>query len=145
MSAAQKAAATRKAEHGRNLEKLRAHPVRFRHGRKNVGTLQLGMRAPLHTGWSANANYDEKLGYGFTADVPTQAGDQHWISDPLERDSLRLNPGTRFQFKAAPGRYHLRLSAAPTDGVKPIQVNGAQSGPLSLDVSGDKPLAEADM
>ena len=142
MDAAKTAAATRKNEMAK-LAKLRAYLFDFGTA-EQVGTLQLGdLRRFTPVG--ANVNYDEKLGYGFTADVPTQAGDQHWISDPLERDSLRFNPGARFQIAATPGRYRLRLSAQPTNGVQPIQINGAASGPLSLNVSGDKPLAETDV
>lgn len=142
MNAAQKAAGTRKAEQEK-LEKLRA--VLFDFGTtENVGTLQLGA-VRRFTPVGANANYDEKLGYGFTAATPTQTGDQHWISDPLERDSLRLTPGARFQFKAAPGHYKLRLSAAPTDGEQPIKISGLSSGALSLQVSSAKSLVEADV
>ena len=142
METATKTAATRKIEMTK-LAKLRTYLFDFG-GAEQVGTLQLG-GVRRFTPIGANANYDEKLGYGFTADAPTQVGDQHWISDPLERDSVRFNPGTRFQVAATPGRYHLRLSAEPTNGVQPIQISGAKSGPLSLDVSGANKLVEADI
>ena len=142
MDAAHKAAATRKVEIAK-LEKLRATLFDFG-GSEHVGTLQLGA-VRRFTPVGANANYDEKLGYGFTAATPTQAGDMHWVDDPLERDSLRFTPGARFQFRAAPGRYKLRLSAEPTGGEQPIKISGLSSGALSLQVSGDKPIAEADV
>ena len=141
-SAAQTAAATRKAEQAK-LEKLRAILFDFG-GTEHVGTLQMGT-VRRFTPVGANVNYDEKLGYGFTAATPTEAGDQHWISDPLDRDALRFTPAARFQFKAAPGRYKMRLSAVPTNDEQPIVISGLSNGALSLQVSGDKPLAEADV
>ena len=140
MDAAKAQAAARVAQAAK-LEKLRAYLFDFG-GDEHVGTLQLGIvRRFVPVG--AGANYDEKLGYGFTKGTPTQNGDQHWISNALERDSVRVTPGATFQFRAAPGRYVLRLFATPAGGgEQAFTFQGLAGGPVSLSVSNDKPLAQ---
>jgi hypothetical protein len=52
-----------------------------------------------------------KGGFGFAPGPAAKDQDTHWVSDRIERDSVRVEPGTRFAFAAPAGRFTLRVLA----------------------------------
>ncbi len=65
---------------------------------------------------SKDSVWDEKKGYGF-ANPAMADDDRHWIGDPLERDSCKINPGNTFKFKIQqPGKFRVKISAEANNG-----------------------------
>lgn len=68
-------------------------------------------------GWSA----DKDLGYGFDKEGLSDE-DAHWVSDALERDGVRVDPGIAFQVQLPKGSHQVRVRATPLDNSKPLDV-----------------------
>lgn len=115
--------------------KLRAFLFDF--GSRNfVGTLDLGTTRAFTPVMSPDV-YDETKGFGFAPGAAMRDDNKTWISDALERDSTRLNKDVAFQFRAAPGRYNLQISAATIGGKTQLTISGATGGEKVLEVARD--------
>jgi hypothetical protein len=53
--------------------------------------------------------------YGFAKPAMSD-DDRHWIKDPLERDSCKVNPGNTFKFKLPSGKFRVKVSAEAMKG-----------------------------
>ena len=115
--------------------KLRAYLFDFG-GREFVGSLDVGATRAFTPVMSPDV-YDEAKGFGFLPGAAMRDDDKKWISDAMERDSTRVNKDVEFRIKAAPGRYELKVSAAPIGGRSQLTISGAQSGEKTLDFGKD--------
>jgi hypothetical protein len=110
-------------------------------GVDSVGSIDIGMPRSFTPVLSKDV-FDDQKGYGFKAPA---GGDntQGWISDPLERDSVRIGPGHTFQFKAPKGRYRLQVRAVPLGDPLHFTLRGAAGGEQKLELSKNKPLSDS--
>ncbi len=112
---------------------------------ESVGSSEIGKVRPFTPVLSKDL-YDAEKGFGFVA---AAGGDntQHWISDPLERDSVRVTPGITFQLKVPKGRYRLQVRAMPLGDPLRFALSGVAGGADDkiLQVSKDKPLVESNV
>jgi hypothetical protein len=134
---------SRKAELAR-LEKLRAYLFDFG-SREHVGTLQLGT-VRRFTPVLADEVYSDARGYGFTPKAAPSNGDKHWIGNALDRDSVRMDPGTQFQFRVAPGRYRLRASFSDPNNPNKVTLHGVtipNRAETTFEFSREKPVVES--
>ncbi|HEY0075148.1 MAG TPA: hypothetical protein VGB77_13705, partial [Abditibacteriaceae bacterium] len=130
----------RKAELARQ-EKLRAYL--FDLGTKeHVGTLQLGGVRRFTPVLAADV-YREESGYGFFPQAPTHTFDMHWVNGALNRDGVRLSRDSRFQFRAAPGRYRLRAGFASPGNVTLRGVTIADQANNTFDFKSDNPIIDS--
>jgi hypothetical protein len=112
------------------LSKLRA--TLFHFGSTDcVATTALGPER-VYTPVLAADVYDEAKGYGFeTKGLSDQV--EKWYHNPLIESSVRVGPGVKFTFKAAPGRYVFSLCARPHEASS-ATVRGLEGGDLVLKV-----------
>lgn len=115
---------------------------------ESVGTAEIGTVRPF-TPVLAKDVYDAGKGFGFVK-AASQDNDEHWVKDPLERDSVRVTPGITFRFDApkggsSKGRYRLQLNARPVGDPMHFTLRGAEGGEKKLEATKDKPLVEANV
>ena len=81
----------------------------------------------------ATTVWHEQRGYGF--DRPAMRDDdQPWMGGrKLDRDGTRVRDHV-FQFRVAPGQYHLAMMVVPFNDQRQLTVTGVVGGPLTLDV-----------
>jgi hypothetical protein len=121
------------------LAKLRAYLFDFG-SRDNVGSLELGETRPF-TSVVAQDRFDDARGFGFLPEG-LRDNDAAWVSDMLERDSTRMYKGVQFRFRAAPGRYTLRLGVSAFVGPSTLTIRGATGGDKQLPATKDGPDVE---
>jgi hypothetical protein len=93
----------------------------------------------------AKDTWDEARGYGFAPSAALQDDDQAWIGDAMERDSCRLAKGIQFRFRAGAGKYVLRAGVVPFEAKGVLSIGGAAGGPVSVEVTKQKGLAEIEV
>lgn len=138
---AQSDEAARKLEQAR-LVKTQAYLFDFG-SRDSIGTIDIGDTRSFTPVLGSDV-YEETKAYGF---FPKPAGQDNvagWISDPLERDSTRMNPDHTFRFRAKPGRYQLRISISP-QGPGQLTVKGGLGGDKVLPVAPNGPVVATEI
>ena len=131
----------RRAEVAR-LSKLRAYLFDFG-GREHIGTIDIG-DSRAFTPVMGTEVFDAAKGYGFFPVAAGQDSDRHWISDPLERDSTRMNPDHSFRFVAKPGRYQLRAGINPQAAAH-FSIKGAVGGDKTFAITHDGPAISTEV
>jgi len=123
--------------------KLRAYLFDF--GSKNKpASVEIG-KPRSFTPVLAAETYADARGYGFAPGPAIQDDAMAWNRDPLDKDAVRVSKGNEFRFRAAPGRYRLRLGASPfTDGEK-LTLRGAAGGTRTVQVPKEGPALEFDV
>lgn len=106
-----------------------------------VGTIDIGDTRTF-TPVLGTDIYDEKKGYGFFPPAAGADNNRHWISDPLECDSTRMEPAHIFRVNVKPGRYQLRASVHPQDTGE-LRVKGTIGGDKVLPTTKDSPPVTA--
>lgn len=86
----------------------------------------------------ANTLYRQETGFGFVNSPAARNDYRHWMAAPVERYAVQVDQSHVFQFDVAPGRYELRMNAAPTHGPSKITLEGADEGPVTLHFIPDK-------
>ncbi len=94
-----------------------------------------------YTSISKDSIWDEKKGYGF-ANPAMNDDDRHWINDPLERDSCKVNPGNTFKFKLPAGKFRLKVSAEGINGQEGSVTLKTSSGSEQKKVGGKEHQVE---
>lgn len=133
--------AAHKAEQAR-LATRRAYLFAFG-SKTTAGTLDLGDTRAF-TPVIGQDVYDDAKGYGFFSKPAGQDNDQHWIDDPLERHSTRMNPDQSFRFRARLGRYQLQVSISPQSAGQ-LVLKGAVGGDQTFPIVKDGPVVTADV
>lgn len=131
----------RKAEQAR-LSKARAYLFDFG-SVEDVGTIDIGDTRTFTPVLGANV-FSEQKGYGFFPGAAGANNSMHWISDPLDKDSVRMDPGHTFRLSAKPGRYKLRAKVNPQNAAK-FTIKGALGGDKVIPITHDGPLVETEI
>lgn len=86
--------------------------------------------------------WNQDLGYGFDKEGLSDE-DAHWVSNALERDGVRVDPGIAFQVQLPKGSHQVRLRATPLENGKPLDVI-VKSGDVTAKktIDGSTPIAE---
>lgn len=58
--------------------------------------------------------FSGEAGFGFTPGPAARNQETNWVKDRIQRDSVRMEPGTSFSFSVPAGTYELRLLAEST-------------------------------
>jgi len=138
---ARREAAARRAEQAR-LARLRAYLFDFG-GLEDVGTLDLGDTRTFTPVLGTDV-FSEARGFGFFPAAAGPSNSMHWISDPLDKDSVRMNPEHTFRLSARPGRYQLRAKINP-QGPATFAIKGAVGGDKLIPIAHDGPPVEAEI
>lgn len=138
---AQRERENRKQEQAR-LAKLRAYLFDFG-SKEHVGTIDIGDTRTFTPVPGAEV-YEEAKGFGFLPGPAPKDNDAHWISDPLERDSTRLNPEHTFRLRARPGRYQLRIRINPQASGE-LSIKGALGGDKVFPLTKDSPAVATEL
>jgi len=96
------------------LSKLKAWAFDFG-TTKHVGSYELGGPRPM-IAIGEDVVYPGPDGYGFVGGPARRVDDAHWMSDPVTRDGVRMNPGMAFRVKLPAGRYDVVADAIPAGG-----------------------------
>ena len=83
-------------------------------------------------------------GYGFAPTAALQ-DDDIWSSDPYNKHACRLSRDIRFRFRAAPGKYVLRLGVVPFASTGQLTVRGTVGGPQKVEVTKEKGEAQIEV
>ncbi len=138
---AQRGQNARKAEQVR-LAQLRAYLFDFG-SREDVGTIDIGDTRTFTSVLGTDV-YDEAKGFGFFPGAAGPDNSMHWISDPLDKDSTRMNPDHTFRLHAKPGHYQLRAHINP-QGPANLTIKGALGGDKIIPITHDGPVISADI
>ncbi|WP_309383756.1 GH39 family glycosyl hydrolase [Cerasicoccus frondis] len=104
------------------LSQLRTYLFDF--GDNGAGSIQMGAYRPFSP-VVADTLFHTNDRYGFShADSNRSNSDYKWIPDPLDSDSVKLLPDSKFLFRAEPGRYELTIRCVPIGEASTIEISG---------------------
>lgn len=130
------------AERRDHLRDVKRHAYLYDFGSTtSVGMTVIGNIRHYTPVLSANV-FSEKEPAGFFPHPALGDDIRTWVQDPLERDGCKLDKSVSFRFKAAPGKYRLRLSASPFDVKGKATVTGAVGGEKTLGLTREGPAVE---
>jgi hypothetical protein len=90
--------------------------------------------------------FDAGKGYGFEPRGGMQnEGLTGELNPPIERGAVRLGVETHFRFKAAPGRYQLRLRAAPLEPGLQATIKGVKGAIAVVNIESEEIAASIDV
>jgi hypothetical protein len=126
----------------RQAEALKVYLFGFG-SKDDVGGFVIGDYRPS-TPVLAVETYDDKKGYGFAPTAAMQ-DDDIWSDDPYNKHACRLGKGIQFRFRAAPGKYVLRVGVTPFDAQGQLTVLGAVGGTKAIEVTKENGIAQIDI
>ena len=138
-------AAEEQAQRDAALKLIKARAYLFNFGSRDVkATAEVGIERPC-TPVLAQDIFDASKGYGF--DKPAMANEEltRDTNPAIERGAVRMGSGTPFRFQTAPGRYQLRLRAAPLEPGMQATIKGVIGGPKVVNVESESVVAEIDV